>query len=128
MSFPTAEEYVRRAEQALGLALPAALRARLLEENGGGIEVGDESWELFPVEDTSDRKHRSRTANHLVGETEQARELPEFPADAVAIAANGSGDYLILQPSANNRLSDDVWLWDHETGTMTVVEVTWSIS
>jgi hypothetical protein len=129
MAFPTSEEYLRKAEQALGLSLPPALRARLLEENGGGIEVGEETWELFPVQDTSDRKQVSRTANHLLRETEEARNSPEFPADAVPIAADGTGNYLTLQPSRHepDRLADDVWLWDHETGTLTPVDVTWSI-
>jgi hypothetical protein len=129
MGFPTSEEFVRRAEESLAIMLPAAVRARLLQENGGEIEADGDVWELFPVEDSTDRKRISRTANHIVRETEEARQWPEFPATAVAIAANGTGDYLILQPArqASGQLLDEVFLWDHETGGVTPVDVTWSL-
>ncbi len=43
-----------------------------------------------------------------------------FPANGVAIAANGGGDFLIIQPG-----SDDIEFWDHETGQTEPVEVDW---
>ena len=124
MPFPGTEEILRRAEQELGLALPPPYRARLLRENGGEVDAADDTWELFPVQDTADRKRVSRTANHVVRETAEARTWSRFPAEAVAIAANGSGDYLILRPAAG-RLGDTVLLWDHELGTASPVDVTW---
>jgi hypothetical protein len=62
MGFPTTEEYHRQAEQALGVQLPLALRDRLLRDNGGDVEAADDVWQLFPVQDTTDRKRISRTA------------------------------------------------------------------
>src|SRR5688500_13726124 len=97
MAFPTTEEHVRRAEEALGVTLPALHRARLLRNNGGEVEAADDVWQLFPVQDTSDRKRISRTANHIVREATQARQWPEFPPTAVPVAANGTGDYLIFR-------------------------------
>jgi len=129
MAFPTTEEFLRRAEENLGVALPPAIRTRLREENGGEIEAAGDVWELFPVQDSSDRKRISRTANHIVRETAQAREWPAFPVAAVAIASNGTGDYLILEPAKEDprRLADQVLQWVHETGSATPVDVTWSI-
>ena len=129
MAFPTTEEQVDRAEKEIGLALPPQLRERLLAENGGEIAAGDDVWELFPVQDTSDRKHVARTANHVLRETEEARKWPDFPSEAVAIASNGTGDYLILRPSdrASGQLSDTVFLWNHETGSAAPIDVDWSV-
>jgi hypothetical protein len=129
MTFTTTEEHVCRAEQELGLILPPAYRARLLRENGGEVEAADDTWQLFPVRDTTDRKRISRTANHLLREMTEARAWPRFPSLAVAIAANGSGDYLIIHPAESqpDRLADMVLHWDHETGALTPVEVTWDV-
>ena len=129
MAFPTTEDYLRRAERGLGLGLPPVLRARLLRENGGGVRAAGDGWELFPVEDTTDRKRLSRTANHIVRENAVARDWPEFPPDAVAIASNGTGNYLILRRvvDAPDSLSDVVFLWEHETGSAIEVEVEWNL-
>ena len=129
MAFPTTEEQLHRAEKEIGLALPSQLRARLLQENGGEISAGDDVWELFPVKDTSDRKRLARTANHLLRETEEARKWPDFPSEAVAIASNGTGNYLILRPAdrASGALSETVFLWDHETGSADPVDVDWGV-
>ena len=128
MAFPTTEEHLRRAEHELGLTLPLPHRARLLLENGGEVDAADDTWELFPVQDTTDRKRLSRTANNIVQETAQARGWPLFPADAVAIAANGTGDYLILRPvhGLSGVLDDTVFIWDHELGTASPVDITWN--
>ncbi len=127
MGFPTTEDHLRRAEEAIGLALPPILRTRLLRENGGEVQAADDGWELFPVEDKSDRKRLSRTCNHFLRETAVAREWPDFPPDAIAIARNGTGNYLILRPAlkAPGTLSDVVLLWDHETGSATPIDVEW---
>lgn len=114
---------------AIGLALPSQLRARLLLENGGEITAGDDVWQLFPVQDASDRKRLARTANHLLRETAEARKWPAFPSEAVAIAANGTGNYLILRPAdrASGELSGTVLLWDHETGSAQPIDVNWGV-
>ena len=128
MAFPTTEQQLRRAEGALGFKLPASHRARLLRDNGGEVEVAGEVWELFPVQDDSDRKHLSRTASHILRETSQAKTWPGFPDEAVAIAANGGGDYLILRPApdAPGTLGNTVYFWEHEGGTITPVNVDWT--
>ena len=129
MGFATTEDQLRRAEEGIGLALPVTLRSRLIRENGGEIQAADDIWQLFPVQDTSDRKRLSRTANHVLRETSEARKWPTFPPDAVAIAGNGTGDYLILRPAseAPPTLSDVVLFWDHETGEATPVDVEWEV-
>jgi hypothetical protein len=121
MGFPTTEEFLRNAEQALGVPLPPALRDRLLRDNGGEVEAADDVWQLFPVQDTTDRKRLSRTANHIVRETAEARKWRGFPAAAIAIASNGSGDHLIVDPARGPT----VLLWDHETGAAEPVDVSW---
>lgn len=111
MAFPVEERLVVEAEAALGRALPAAWRARLLRENGGELELDDEVWQVFPVRDPSDRRRLARTASHLVRETAVAREWNGFPREAVALASDGSGNLLVLLPG-----DELVKRWDHETG------------
>ena len=98
MAFPTSEECISKTEARLGVRLPESLRAHLLAENGGEVEVDNDSWSLFPVADSSDRKRLARSANHIVAEGANARMWSGFPQAAVAIAENGAGDFLILLP------------------------------
>lgn len=119
MGFPVDEPAIARGEQQLGRRLPEALRERLMRDNGGEIEVDGGIRRLHPVFDTTDRKRISRTANHIIRETESAREGRHgFSDAAVVIAADGSGDLIILLPD-----TDDVQLWLHEDGTHSPVEV-----
>ena len=120
MSFPTTETCIDAAETALAIRLPRSWRDRLLRANGGEVELAEGAWQLFPVQDLSDRKRAGRTANHLVHETAVARTSHGFPADAVAIGEDGFGNYLVLRPAAPGRdLEDQVYSWDHETGQLT---------
>ena len=120
MGFPTDETRIKDAETELGITFPAELRDRLLSNNGGEILAADEPWTLHPVWDPSDRKRASRSANHIVKETEIARQWPGFPADAVAVATDGSGDYLILRAG-----SAAIEIWLHETGEIEAIDIDW---
>lgn len=123
MAFPVTEARVLAAEAALGWRLPEMLRTRLMVENGGEVQVGDDPdniWWLHPVWDDSDRKRMGRTANHVIRETEIARKWGRFPEDAAAIAGNGTGDFLIVR-----RGDDRIYWFSHETGDTVSVDVTW---
>ena len=122
MSFPTTEACIEAAEAALAIRFPRPWRDRLLRTNGGEVELAEGTWQVFPVQDVSDRKRAGRTANHLVRETAVARGSHGFPADAVAIADDGFGNYLVLLPAPSGRdLEDQIYFWDHETGQCTAV-------
>ena len=120
MAFPVDEALIAAAEAQLQRGLPAELRERLRHENGGEIAAGGDMWSLYPVRDQGDRRRLKRTANHIVRETAAARSALGFPPESVAIAENGTGDYLILRPRR-----DTIEWWHHETGGMESVEVTW---
>jgi dipeptidyl aminopeptidase/acylaminoacyl peptidase len=123
MPFPTTLQYINEAEQQLGVLFPESFRSHLLKSNGGEVEYEDDSWEIFPVFDKSDRKRMARTANHIVNETRQARSWSGFPPNAVAFCSNGTGDRLVFIPdqSTAQQLSNTVYLWDHETAQTIVV-------
>jgi SMI1 / KNR4 family (SUKH-1) len=127
VSFPVGEDRIEEAESQLGRTLPAALRDRLMRDNGGEIEVdgypGDDPiWSLHPVWDPSDRRRAARTANHIVSETREGHERGgDLPAGSTVIAENGTGDLLLVLVDADNV----VW-WDHETGEVESVVVDWS--
>lgn len=120
MPFPVEVSLIHEAEHQLGRKLPMDLRVRLHRENGGGIRAAGDVWQLFPVFDPGDRRRIARTANHIVRETQSARKRAGFPEDAIAIAANGGGDFLIVQAG-----SDQIECWDHETDQTEPVEVDW---
>ena len=126
MAFPTDIKYIETAEKALGVSLPSAWRCRLLSSNGGELYLAEEDWTVFPVFDTSDRKKTSRTANHIVRENQSAREWRGFPPAAIAVAENGSGDYLVFLPSQSSPgvLDEKLLLWSHETCALSVVTQT----
>jgi hypothetical protein len=125
MAFPVDRQFIERAEHQLGCPLPEALVRRLCSENGGEVEAAGDTWQLHPVFDDTDRKRIARTANHLLRETEVARRWSGFPAQALAIASNGSGDHLVLVRDGN-RFDDTVYWWDHETGELNVAAKTFA--
>ena len=77
---------------------------------------------LHPVWDDGDRRRAKRTAGHVVRETEEAREaVPDLPEGAVVIAADGSGDLLVLLEG-----EDEPRRHDHETGELEPVATDWT--
>lgn len=120
MPFPVDESHIVEAEKQLGRRLPSELRTHLLRSNGGEIEAAGDTWTLHPVWDPTDKKRMLRTANHIVRETQQARTWHGFPPEAISIATNAYGDHLIVRPG-----SDEIELWDHETGECSPVTIFW---
>ncbi|MFV8282894.1 SMI1/KNR4 family protein, partial [Christiangramia marina] len=92
----------------------AAYRAAMMANNGGSIDTDDEEWTLFPIRDASDRKRLARSCNDIVTETQCCREWGGFPADVVAIAENGEGDYLVLRREGD-AFAPAPQVWRHET-------------
>ncbi|MBI3944786.1 MAG: SMI1/KNR4 family protein [Armatimonadetes bacterium] len=120
MPYPATEEMVQAAEHALGRRLPDDFRNRLLRDNGGEVKAAGDYWTLFPVWDPGNRRTMRKTCNHIVRESGLAHQKAGFPVGAIAIAANGCGDHLIIRAG-----SDDVEFWDHETGESRRVRVRW---
>lgn len=118
MPFPLKLKFIEDAENELGVLFPDLFKNKMMQENGGEIQTDEDDWQFYPFLDKSDNKRISRTCNHIGLETKQAREWKNFPKNAIAIATNGFGDYLILLPDEKNpkRLKDDVYIWLHETG------------
>ena len=123
MAFPVDEERIEAAERALGRTLPPRLRERLRRDNGGDLDLGELGpWQLHPVWDDGDRRRVARTASHVVRETEEAHEgIPDLPEGAVVVAADGSGDLLLLLAG-----EDEPRLHDHETGELEPVSTDWA--
>jgi len=120
MPFPVDRQYITETEQKLAAKFPTGYIKRMLESNGGELETEMDTWTLYPILDSSDKKRLSRTCNDVVRETKQAREWPGFPVEAIAIGGNGSGDQLVLLRSGESpdSLADEVYYWDHETGAL----------
>ena len=121
MPFPVDPAHIRAAEEKLSVRFPGKFVASMTEMNGGDVEVARDVWQLYPVLDRSDRKRIARTCNDVCHETAYLRDQwVGFPAGAVAIAGNGTGDQLVMLPDPNdpNTLGAAVFVWDHETGTL----------
>jgi len=119
---------IDREELALGAALPTSLRQFLLASNGGEVDGEDDVWQVFPVRDDTDRKRLTRTASHIARETSTARRWDGFPAEGIAIASNGSGDYLVVLPSKDDVASGAaaIYFWDHDSGALSLFASDWS--
>jgi hypothetical protein len=118
MPFPVDIKFIIETEQELGIVFPDRFKTKMTTENGGELMTEDDNWHLFPFFDKSDRKRISRTCNHIGLETKQAKEWGDFPSNGIAIASNGCGDILILLPTTenSNKLSNEIFIWFHETG------------
>lgn len=118
MAFPIDIKYIIETEQELGLAFPDNFKSKMTQVNGGDLMTEDDDWQLFPFFDKSDNKRISRTCNHIILETNQAKQWDNFPVNGIAIGSNGCGDLLLLLPTKedNRKLSDEIFMWFHETG------------
>lgn len=116
MPFPMDIKYINETEKELGVIFPDKFKSKMIKGNGGELLTEEDDWQLFPFFDKSDNKRISRTCNHIGLETKQAREWDNFPKNGIAIASNGYGDTLILLPKNENKLSDEIFIWYHETG------------
>nr|WP_315169788.1 SMI1/KNR4 family protein [uncultured Flavobacterium sp.] len=118
MAFPIDIKYIIETEQELGLAFPDNFKSKMTQVNGGELMTEDDDWQLFPFFDKSDNKRISRTCNHIILETNQAKQWENFPVNGIAIGSNGCGDLLLLLPTKedNRKLSDEIFIWFHETG------------
>ncbi len=121
MPFPIDRTQIAKTEARLGKPLPTAYTAKMSLENGGEVVVDGEAWFLHPLLDESSTKRMTRTCNDVVRETSAAREWPDFPPEALAIADNGGGDRLVFLPEDETRYSENVYRWDHETGEVDAV-------
>ena len=120
MPLPVDIKFVTDTERKLGVKFPLSFVVRMVKSNGGEISTPPDTWQLYPILDSSDRKRLARTCNDIVRETAQAKEWPHFPSHAVAIGGNGCGDQLVLlsQPDDPTQLGHEVFWWDHETGKL----------
>jgi SMI1 / KNR4 family (SUKH-1) len=119
MPFPLDPARVDAAESALGYRLPAAYRRSMIRANGGAVLAIDEQWWLHPIFDDSDKSRLKRSCNDIIHETSEARAWRGFPEAGLAIAANPSGDALVLLPGEGTRAyADTVYCFLHETGTL----------
>jgi hypothetical protein len=116
MALPTREDVIFQNEKELGCKFPASFRNKMLQENGGSIAMEEEEdyWQIFPFYDNTDRKTISRTCNSISKETQSAREWRGFPENAIAIATNGGGDYLVFLKE-DDKLKNEIYMWLHET-------------
>lgn len=123
MAFPVDEQYIIETEKQLGVKFPMAFKDKMKIENGGEIEVDDDSWTIHPFFDKSDIKRIKRTTNNIILETRNSRQWDNFPPTGIAIGDDGSGDKLILLPTESEptELSDKIFLWSHETGEITEI-------
>jgi SMI1-KNR4 cell-wall len=112
-------------ESQIGARLPESYRIAMLAKNGGELtqlhgNSLDDTWWLYPIEDRTDRKRLSRSTNHVLKETLSCRDWPDFPANSLAIADNGSADQLLFQ-QRQAMFDSTVYHWSHETGLITVM-------
>ena len=128
MAFPVDEKWILEAENRLKVTLPKEYKASISQINGGTVVAFEETWDLYPIWDKSNRKRLKRTCNDIVHETEVCNDCYGFPERGIAIATNGCGDQLIFLPAKNNPeiLEPMVYFWSHETGEIKKISDTFS--
>ncbi len=121
MAYPAPPEHVDEEQTRVGKVFPLGLRQRLLTSNGGDLYIDDEAWTLYPVWDPTTKRTAGRSTGHIERATASLYGgLGEIlPPGMVAIADNGEGDYLLLDPSSRPVI------WRHELGEFQPAEVDW---
>jgi hypothetical protein len=116
MPFPIEEKYVEQTEHELGAKLPSWFRVKMMSENGGELSAMGDVWDLIPIKNPLNRKTLERTCNDLLRESESAKGFPGFPPNAVTIAQNGTGDYLMFLKQEDGTFDNRTYHFNHETG------------
>jgi len=115
MAFPVDEKYIENAEIELGVKFPDSFRKKMMNLNGGGVEVSSDYFEIHPFYDTSDKKRIKRTCNSILHETKTAREHYRLPENLIVIGNNGGGDVLVYKTEKDGSINNTVYWLDHET-------------
>ena len=115
MAFPVEEKYIEKAEAELGVKFPESFRNKMMKKNGGEVEVSDDSFELHPFYDTSDKKRIKRTCNSIVHETKNSQTYYRLPSNLIVIGNNGGGDELVYKVEENRNINPTVYWFNHET-------------
>ncbi|WP_439185925.1 SMI1/KNR4 family protein [Carboxylicivirga taeanensis] len=123
MPFPVEEKYIVETENEIGLKFPDSFRDKMKRENGGELIINGNDWTIHPFFDKTDRKRISRTSNHIIYETKEAKNWREFPKNAIVIGSDSYGNKLILLPKrfSKKKLQDIIYEWNHETGKINKV-------
>lgn len=113
------EKWVNATEAAMKLEFPRAFKQRMMEQNGGEVQIGGEAWWLYPFRDETDRRSLRKTSDDMRHATQQlhADEIG-FPEDGVAIAHNVAGDILFLR-RVGSIVPSEVWLFRLHGGKIT---------
>ena len=121
MAYPAPPERVDDEQTRVGRVFPPGLRERLLTSNGGDLYIDDEQWTLYPVWDPTTKRTAGRSAGHIERATASLYGgLAEIlPPGLVAVADNGDGDYLLLDPASRPVI------WRHESGEFEPAEIDW---
>lgn len=109
--------YIQECEEELGAKFPESYRRAMLEQNGGLIELDSLEWTLVPIFDPTEPRELSAFDSHVISETKLGSKWNGFPNNAVVIACNMFGDYLILL-RWGQKFSNRVYLWDHDVGEL----------
>jgi hypothetical protein len=112
MGLPVSEEHIAETEAKFGRRLPEGFRELTKQSNGGAtIRIGSGYFDVYAVWDPTDRKTMSRSANHVIRETESMyRDLGAFlPPGGIVLASNEGGDPLIQLPD------DTLVIWSFRT-------------
>ena len=110
MGLPVAEERIVETETQLGRRLPDGFRERTKQSNGGtDIKVGRTRFTLYAVWDPTDRKTMTRSASHVIRETESLyRYLGDLlPPGGVVLGSDNGGNALLVLPD------DSIVVWTH---------------
>ncbi|MDH5573087.1 MAG: SMI1/KNR4 family protein [Gammaproteobacteria bacterium] len=115
MAFPVEEKYIEVAEAELGVKFPESFRNKMMKKNGGEVAVLEDSFELHPFYDTSDKKRIKRTCNSIVHETKNSQIYYRLPSNLIVIGNNGGGDELVYKVEVNGNINPAVYWFNHET-------------
>lgn len=83
MAFPVDEKYIKKAETELGVRFPDSFREKMMQMNGGSVDVSTDYFDLHPFYDTSDKKRIKRTCGSIVHETKIARRDYRLPENLI---------------------------------------------
>lgn len=106
--------YQKGVREALIKETETQLEIRLPEEYiqlfglANGPEIGE--WTLFPIKDPENPK---KTWDDLVRQNSEVA-AGEIPEGFLAIAEDGTGDYLCLKVE-DGKAGDSIFLWSHES-------------
>ena len=112
MQNPADKSLIENVEDELDVRFPDSYRTKMMEANGGRVNLPNRYFELHPLYNIQDKQ---RTCVNVVYATKKSHEQYDVPSNLVVLGNDGNSNLLVYKIAGNGELDPAVYWFNHET-------------